>query len=148
VYLRADPKRHGILQPVTLERHARADSEKIARLEAEHRPARDDLLDCKDALAKRELLFDAAVNCELHFQGFQLCSGRLQQHAWAEASARREIFSQQMVLGGCFAPADVASGDIEQQAEAGYVVPYFFRRDSLSRLADDHGKTRIAINFL
>lgn len=59
---RADPKGGGILQAITHERHARADSEKVAGTEAEDRPAGDDLLDGKDAIAKREFLFYLAVD--------------------------------------------------------------------------------------
>lgn len=67
---RPDFKRHRGLQPVPLSRHAGANCEKVAGLDAEDRPAGDDLLDGEDALAESKFLFHRAIDGQLDVQGF------------------------------------------------------------------------------
>ena len=57
---------------MALQRHTRADGEEITRFDSKYRPARDDLLDGKDAVAKSELLLDASIDRQTHFQSFEL----------------------------------------------------------------------------
>lgn len=142
------PQGYRALQAIPHKRHARPDREEITGLDAEHRPAGDDFLDAKNAVDQGESLFDVAVDGQLHFDGFELFSGRLQQHGRPERRARRKVLAEQVVGGQAFASVDIARSDIDQECDPSDMVPGLRARDSSARFADDDGETGIGIDLL
>src|SRR6476660_537273 len=142
---RADFQRHRRMQPITGKRHARANGEPVSGVDAENRPARDDLFDGENAIRERKASLRLAVEKELVFHGFDRVSRRSDQHCRSEASARGKIFAEKIIRGESLAPVDIACSKVDHQRNSGDVFPGFFGWYSPPRLANHQSETAIGI---